>query len=163
MAAIAWRRVDATVDYMACEIISAVGHAAVISGLILDGGLQLNSDPVAITAITLSMTGGTYGTEPAGHRTMIFAKKQAVVEFFIGNFRFLRIMAISAKPQIFPVFFRMPGRRCRAALHSGTGSHQHDQSNTYAQLQQFIIFHKWFPLLNRSDLCGHSVSIGIQF
>lgn len=79
MAAIAGRRVDAAVDYMPGKIIPAVGHAAVVSGLVLDGRLQLNSDAVAITAITLPVTGGTDRAEPAGHRTMVFPKKQTVV------------------------------------------------------------------------------------
>jgi hypothetical protein len=117
---------------MPCKIIPAVGHATVIFGLVLDRGPQLNSDPMAITAIALPMTGGTDETEPSGHRAMIFPKKHAVIEFFIWNLPILRIMAIRAKPQIFTVFFRMPGWRCITALKCGTGSYQHDKPEAYA-------------------------------
>jgi len=145
MTAIAGRRVDAAVDHMPGKIIPAVGHAAVVSGLILDGRLQLDSDAVAITAITLPMTGIADGAEPAGHRAMVFPKIQAVVEFLEWDFRFIRIMAIRAKTKILALFFRVPGGRCITALHGSTGSQHHDQSNTYAQLQQFIIFHICLP------------------
>lgn len=131
MTAIAGRRIDATVNHMPRKVVPAMGHATVIFGLIFDGGLQLDADPVAIAAITLSMTGGTDGTESAGHRTMVFPKIHAVVEFFIGNFGFLRIMAIRAKTQIFSLFLRVPGGRRITALHSGTGSHQHHQPHAY--------------------------------
>jgi hypothetical protein len=145
MTAIAGRRVDAAVDCMPGKIIPAVRHAAVVSGLVLDGWLQLDSDPVAITAITLPMTCIADGAEPAGHRAMVFPKKQAVVEFLKGNFRFLSVMAIRAEAQIFALLIRVPGRRCITALHSGTSSQQHDQSNTYAYSQQFITFHTCLP------------------
>jgi len=131
MAAIAGRRIDAPVDHMPGQIITAVGHAAVVSGLILDGRLQLDSDPVAITAITLPMTGGTDWAEPAGYRTMVFPKIQAVVEFLERNFRVLRVVAIRAEAQIFALLIRVPGRRCIAALHGSTSSQQHNQSNAY--------------------------------
>ena len=131
MTAITRGRVDATVYNVPGEVVPAMGHATVIFGLIFDGGLQLDADPVAITAITFPMAGGTDGTEPAGHRTMVFPKIHAVSEFFIGNFGFLRIMAIRAEAQIFPLFFRVQAGRRITALHSSAGSHQHCQPDTY--------------------------------
>lgn len=75
MTAIAGRRVNATVNNMTGKVIPAMGHATVIIGLILDGRFQFNPDPVAITAITLPMTGGADGTESGRHRTVVFRKK----------------------------------------------------------------------------------------
>jgi hypothetical protein len=145
MTAVAGRRIDTAVDHMPGKIIPAVRHAPVVSGLILDGRLQLDSDPVAITAITLPMTCIADRAESAGHRAMVFPKIQAVVKFLEWNLSFLRIMAIRAEAQILALFFRMSGRRCITALHSGTSSQQHDQSNTYAYSQQFITFHTCLP------------------
>jgi hypothetical protein len=145
MTAVAGRRIDTAVDHMPGKIIPAVRHAPVVSGLILDGRLQLDSDPVAITAITLPMTCIADRAESAGHRAMVFPKIQAVVKFLERNFRLLRVVAIRAETQIFALLIRVPGRRCITALHGGTSSQQHDQSNTYAQLQQFIIFHICLP------------------
>ena len=163
MTAITGRRVDPTVNHVPGKIIPAVGHAAIVFGLMLDGGLQFNSDTMAITAITFPMTGSTYETEPTGHRTMILPKIQAVIKFLIGNLRFLRIMAIRAEAQVLPLFFRVPGRRCITALHGRTSSHQHDQPNTYAYSQKYLIHHKCFHVFNRSDRCRHSSNICIQF
>ena len=52
MTAIAGGRVDATVNNMAGQVVPPMGRAAEIFSLVLDGGLQLDADPVAIGAKT---------------------------------------------------------------------------------------------------------------
>ncbi len=145
MATVAGSRVNATVENVPAKVISAMGHAAVIFSLVFDGGFQLDSDPVAIAAETCPVTGGTNRTISTGCLSMVVAKKRAVYEFFIGNLRLLRFMAIQAKTQIFTVFIRVPGRRRITTLDGCTGNHEHNRQNTQDKSRQFFIFHRCFP------------------
>lgn len=120
MTAVTGSRVHATVDNMPGKVVPAMGHATVIFSLVFEGGFQLDCDPVAIAAKTSPVTGGANRAVSIGHRVMVVGKKHAVYEFFIGNLILLRIMTIEAKAQIFPLFFRVPGRWRITALSGRT-------------------------------------------
>jgi hypothetical protein len=132
MTAITGGRVNATVNNMPTKVVPAMWHAAVIFSLVFDGGSQLDIDPVAIAAKTSPVTAGTDTVESTGHLPVVFDKKHTVIEFFIGNLCFLHIVAIGAITKIFPLFFRVPWRRCIATLNGCTGNHKYDRQNNNA-------------------------------
>lgn len=121
MAAIAGRRVDATVNSMACQIVAAMRHAAEIFRLVFDGRLQLDSDPMAVGAIALPVAAGTDAAKTARHRPVVIGEIQPVIELVIGNLGFVHLVAVGALPQVFPVLVGMPRRRCITGLKRGTG------------------------------------------
>ena len=123
MTAIAGSRINSTVNDVPGKVVPAMGHAAVIFGLILDGGFQLDSNAVAIAAITSPVTGSADTAVTVGHRTVVFAKKQAVIEFIVGNRCIFHLMAGGAKTKIFAVFCRVPGRRRITTFNSCTGNY----------------------------------------
>jgi hypothetical protein len=141
--------IDPTVDFMAGNIISPVGHAPVGFRLVFDGGLQFGPNPVTIIAKTRLVAHVTDFDLLGRNRPVVFHEHGGVHvapvrKVFIGL-----IVTVSAVLEVFTFLFRMLQRRYPPFLGCRTGQNKAEQTEGHAYSQDYFFVH-------------HGLSINIQ-
>ena len=134
MAAEAGRRVDATVDAVAGQVVAPVGHAPPAGGAVFQRGLEALAQTVTIAAIALLVAHGAHGLVAARRAGVAFPEKKTVAETLEGKVVFFTVVAIQALAQVFALVGMRQGE-LEGAAPSRARADKNEQSQTDEQWQ----------------------------
>ena len=121
-------RIDARIDSVAADVISAVGHPPICVSLVFDGRLQFGPDPVTIVAKVRFMTHVADFDLLGRNRAVVFHEYRGVHITPVGHIRIRIIMAVCTVFKVFALLLRVKRWWVPPFLGGRTGQYKTDQA-----------------------------------